>query len=381
MIAAAVEKWNLHKRIALLTLQAVGFSGKIIVLGFMLITAFISMWISNTASTIMMVTIAIALLKENSSNETDFIRYRTCLMLAIAYSASIGGIATLIGTPPNAILAGVLESEYGIIIGFSDWLIMAFPLSIIMLLATWFYLTHFSFRLSNSDFPGNKNVIQEELNKLGDLSNQEKKVLSVFVGVCLLWLFRSLIEIPLLQGLNDSTIAISGALILFILPDKQGGSLLDWKTASTIPWDILILFGGGFALAKGFSDAGLTIHIADQLTYLRKDNLFMVVLCVTGLVIFLTEITSNTATATILLPIIGAFAIAMNINPLFLMTAATIAASFAFMLPVATPPNAIVFSSRYVTIQQMVVAGFRINLLGIIIISLYMKYILPVFIE
>ncbi len=381
LIALAIEKWNLHKRIALMTILMVGVSPRRIILGFMLATAFLSAWISNTATAMMMVTIGMAVSRQasTSSGSTNS-AFSTALMLGIAYAASIGGVATLIGTPPNAILAGVIESHYGIDISFFQWMLFAVPLSALFLLICWYYLAYFAFTPEFDELPGGRQIIQEQLQQLGPASAAEKKVLSVFALVALSWIARGLFDIPFLNILDDTGIAICGALLLFIIPANPGKreSLLDWGATQKLPWDIIILFGGGFALAAGFSDSGLTQWMAQQLTALQHYQLIFIVFSVVLLVIFLTEVTSNTATASLLLPVMGAFAIAINVAPLFLMVAAALAASFAFMLPVATPPNAIAFSSRCFSIPQMARTGLALNIIGSILITLFTMYYLPV---
>jgi len=352
------------------------------VLGFMLATAFLSMWISNTATTMLMVTIAMAVLREvrhTAEPAPGEYWFGSVLMLAIAYAASLGGVATLIGTPPNAIFAGVVEKNYGITVSFLDWMKFALPLSLVMLALTWLYLTRVLFTRADMQLPGSRAVIHEQLARLGRMSRQEKLVALVFCGVAGLWVLRGLYQPPGLAMVKDSTIAIAGALLLFLIPVdiKKGEFLLDWKTAVTIPWDIIILFGGGFALAQGFSESGLTLWLAQQLTVLQGVNVVLILVVVVLLVVFLTELTSNTATASLLLPVMGALATAIDMNPPGLMVATVVAASFAFMLPVATPPNAIVFSSRQVTILQMASAGFWLNLAGAVVISGFVYLILP----
>jgi sodium-dependent dicarboxylate transporter 2/3/5 len=382
LIAVTMEKWNLHHRIALRTIRIVGQTPQRIVLGFMLATAFLSMWISNTAATMMMVTIAIAVLKE-VEHEIDHkpgeIWFGTILMLAICYAASIGGVATLIGTPPNVIFAGVMEKVYGVSISFTDWMGFALPLSAVMLVITWWYLTRILCRVTQLHFPGGKQLIRQQLAGLGPMSRQEKQVAVVFATVALLWVLRGLYQPVGLAMVKDSTIAIAGALLLFLIPVnlKKRQFLLDWETAVTIPWDIIILFGGGFALAQGFGESGLTQWLAEQLSVLQGVDTVLVIAAVVLLVVFLTEVTSNTATASLLLPVMGALAAAIDVSPFGLMVATVVAASFAFMLPVATPPNAIVFSSRYVSIMQMARAGLLLNLVGAVIITGFVYLLLP----
>ncbi len=374
MIAIAMERWNLHKRIALHVIHWVGTGPTRVVLGFMLATALLSMWISNTATAMMMVTIGLAVLKQLCSEaQRESSPLGTALMLGIAYAASIGGVATIIGTPPNAILAGVLDQNYAIDLGFGDWMLFALPLSLCMLLLSWWYLTHIAFPLRGLELPETAGHIREQLDSLGQMSRAEKRVAWVFGIVAALWISRGLIDWEPFKLVKDSTIAIAGALTLFVIPAdwKQRTFLLDWQSAVRIPWDIIILFGGGFALAAGFSETGLTTWLAEQLQVLKGVPTLWVILAVGLLVIFLTEITSNTATASLLLPVLGALSQAIELAPMILMVTATLCASFAFMLPVATPPNAIVFASRCIHIPQMAKAGFWLNLLGVLLITAF----------
>ena len=382
LIAVTMQKWNLHHRIALYTIRLVGVTPQRIVLGFMLATAFLSMWISNTAATMMMVTIAMAVtgeMEHDHRHRSGEFWFGSVLMLGIGYAASIGGVATLIGTPPNAIFAGVIEKTYGISISFLDWMMFALPLSLFMLLIVWYYLARVLFTRADMHLPGSKAMLREHIARLGPMSRQEMIVAAVFSVVALLWILRGFYQPQALSMVKDSTIAIAGALLLFLIPVnlKKREFLLDWKTAVTIPWDIIVLFGGGFALAQGFSESGLTRWLAEQLTVLQGFNSILIIAAVVLLVVFLTEVTSNTATASLLLPVMGALATAIDMNPLGLMVAAVVAASFAFMLPVATPPNAIVFSSRYISIAQMAAAGFRLNLIGVLVITGFVYLLLP----
>jgi sodium-dependent dicarboxylate transporter 2/3/5 len=382
LIAVTMEKWNLHHRIALHTIRLVGVTPQRIVLGFMLATAFLSMWISNTATTMMMVTIAVAVLREVENripHAPGELRFGTGLMLGIGYAASIGGVATLIGTPPNVIFAGVVERTYGYTIGFAQWLAFGLPLALVMLVLTWLYLTRIRFPGETGELPGGRAFIRDQLAGLGPMSRQEKQVAAVFLAVAGLWVLRGIWQPEALSYVKDSTIAIGGALLLFLIPVdlKRREFLLDWKTAVTIPWDIIILFGGGFALALGFSESGLTHWLADRLGVLQGIDPWLMIASVALLVVFLTEVTSNTATASLLLPVMGALATAIGVHPFGVMVAAVVAASFAFMLPVATPPNAIVFSSRYVSMLQMARAGLWLNLLGVVVITGFVCFLLP----
>ena len=387
LIAVTIEKWNLHKRIALQTVLLIGVTPQRIVLGFMVTTAFLSCWISNTATAMLMTTIGMAVLSQlavanklvNAEGDIRQTNFGLSLMLGIAYAASIGGVATLIGTPPNAIMAGIVEKELGYTIGFAEWMMFGAPLAVIMLSLTWLYLTRFIYPNDVAGLPGGKASIQQSLFELGAMSKQEKRVLAVFLFVVAAWLFRGLLDFEALNKVTDSAVAIFGALLLFMIPAdlKKGEFLLDWKTAVKIPWDIILLFGGGFALAAAFSSSGLTTWIGGELTGLSGADSLIVVFVVVMIVILLTEVTSNTATASLLLPLMAGFATATDIPVLTLMAGVALAASYAFMLPVATPPNAIVFSSRQVTIPQMAKAGLGLNILGTLFITMFVLYFLP----
>jgi len=382
LIAVTMEKWNLHHRIALHTIRLVGITPNRIVLGFMLATACLSMWISNTATTMMMATIAAAVLREIDRDVLETSpdsRFGSTLMLGICYAASIGGIATLIGTPPNAIFAGVVEKTYGISISFLDWMKFALPLSLVMLGIAWIYLTRVRLRGEAPQLAGGREFILGQIDRLGPMSRAEKSVAAVFTLVALLWIVRGFYQPVALGMVTDSTIAIAGALLLFLIPVNLSRRefLLDWKTAVTIPWDIIILFGGGFALASGFSESGLTTWLAGQLGVLQGANIVLVIAAVVLLVVFLTEVTSNTATASLLLPVMAALAAAINVHPFGLMVGTAIAASFAFMLPVATPPNAIVFGTRHVSMQQMAWSGLWLNLLAVVVVTGFICLLLP----
>ncbi|MFQ5643400.1 MAG: SLC13 family permease [Thiogranum sp.] len=374
MIAVTMERWELHRRIALHVINRAGTSPARLVLGFMLATALLSMWISNTATAMMMVTIGLAVLKQLLPGES----YQTsplgvALMLGIAYAASIGGIATLIGTPPNAILAGVVDEMYGIDLGFGSWMLFALPLSLLMLLLSWLYLTRIAFPVHAMALPASTGLIGQQLESLGGMTTAEKRVAWVFATVAVLWICRGLFDWAPLDMIRDSTIAIAGALALFVIPAdwRQRTFLLDWETAVRIPWGIIILFGGGFALAAGFSETGLTTWLAQQLQVLKGMPVVWIILLTGLLVTFLTEVTSNTATASLLLPLLGALSLAIALPPMVLMVTATLCASFAFMLPVATPPNAIVFGSGCIRIPQMARAGLWLNFAGVLLIAAF----------
>ena len=379
IFALCIERWHLHKRIALHTIQSFGFSYQKILLGFMVSTAFLSMWVSNTATTLMMIPIAIAVatrLEPDNKSENSF---SLSLLLGIAYSASIGGVATLIGTPPNAILAGMLEQQTGISIGFFDWMLFALPLAIVFLFIAWFYLNFMMKKvLGNTAQSKGKEILQQELKKLSPLSREEKLVIGVFSTVCFFWVVRGFIDLELFRNIKDSTIGMLGAILLFVLPAKNGTQrLMDWQTTKKLPWEILILFGGGFALASGFEHTELTQWLALKFSFFQGISLVIIIFTIVLFVIFLTEITSNTATATLLIPLMIALSQSLDVSPLMLATAVAIATSYAFMLPVATPPNAIVFSSGRVPIQKMARTGFWLNVIGSFLITLFVTMLLP----
>lgn len=383
MLAVAIEKWNLHRRIALNIIKIIGTNVRFIILGFMIATAFLSMWISNTATSVMMLPIGTAIITQLQDNpdtrENENINFGKALMLAIAYSASIGGIATLIGTPPNLVFAGIVQEIYGIEISFFQWIMLGLPVSILLLFISWKYLTGFAFKFEQTEFPGGKAETTRLLKNLGRMGRQEKTVLFVFVLTAFLWITRSFLLTPFLPFVDDTMIAIAAAIVLFMLPgEKKGTRILHWEEAVKIPWGIILLFGGGMALAKGFGETGLALWIGQQLTDLENLPLYLLVLVLIAAVNFLTEVTSNLATTAMLLPILAPMALALNIHPYMLLVAATLAASCAFMLPVATPPNAVVFGSGYLRIPDMIKAGIWMNLLSILLISLIIYYLLPV---
>lgn len=390
MIALTMEKWNLHKRIALTIISIIGTNTERIILGFMIATGFLSMWISNTATAMMMVPIGLAIiyqvseaLKDDHSIDTskENFGFGKALMLGIAYSASLGGIATLIGTPPNTLLAGAVNEIYGIEITFAQWMLFGVPLAWIFILIAWIYLVKVAYPQKLKQLPGGNEVIRQQKADLGSASYEEKAVFTVFVAVALAWISRSFVLDAFAPDLEmtDAMVGLIAAMILFIIPskNKQGDHLLDWATAVKLPWGILLLFGGGLAIAAGFTNSGLSEWIGNQLIGLQGVNVFVVVLVVAALVLFLTEITSNTATASMMFPIMASLAVALSIHPYALMVTAAVAASCAFMLPVATPPNAVVFGSGYLRISDMAKAGFALNIFGIFFVSLAVFYFLP----
>ncbi len=390
MIAAAMQRWDLHRRMALGIVSVVGTRPEMLILGFMVATGFLSMWISNTATAMMMLPIGLAVISQlaglaqkeglNVDVSPNRFGYGQVLMLAIAYSATIGGVATLIGTPPNAILAGAVSAIYGIEIGFADWMSYGLPISIIFMVIAWAYLTRSPAVKQLKGLKGGKDVVAKELRELGPLSKSELKVLVVFVLVVVSWITRGFLISRWLPQVNDAMISVMGAFVLFVLPVdlKKREFVLDWETAVKIPWGILLLFGGGISIAAGFTHSGLASWMGEQLAVLANAPMILVFLSVVTLVIFLTEVTSNTGTTSVMMPVMAALAMAMSVHPLGLMVTAATAASFAFMLPVATPPNAVVFGSGYLTIPQMAKAGVWLNIMGIILITLITYFWIPI---
>jgi sodium-dependent dicarboxylate transporter 2/3/5 len=361
IIGLTIEKWNLHKRIAYNIIRTVGSGEKRVILGFMIATGFLSMWISNTATAIMMLPIGVSV----ASHFGDRQPFSRNLLLGIGYAASIGGMATLIGTPPNIILAGIVKESMGIEISFLDWMLFATPFAIVLLLLSWFLLTRYKANAKAEN-------IDEQLRDLGKMTTQEKRVLLVFSLVALMWISRSFLLNRIIPTLDDTIIAVLGAVVMFIIPAGNGkGNLMDWKSARNLPWDILLIFGAGLAIAKGFSNTDLTFWLAghfSQLNFLPTAALFLIVIASIN---FLTEITSNTATASMVLPLLITLGISLKMDTLPLLAGSALAASCAFMLPVATPPNAIVFSSGKIKIRDMIMAGFKLNIISIILIFLF----------
>ena len=409
IIAIAVEKWNLHKRIALHILKIIGGQPHRLVLGFMVATGFLSMWLSNTATAMMMMPMALSLIllyeelnkkiiAEGGTVDVRAENFSLSLMLGLAYSASIGGLATIIGTPPN----GVLLTQFTQLfpdapdITFASWMIFALPLSVVYLFVAWLVLTRLVFPLpATTPFSG-KAYIRNEITKLGPMGNEEKKVATVFFTVAVLWmtrkerLFGNDIDIfgwsyyldallakfdisPVGPYIDDGTVSIAMALTLFIIPASQqvGGRLLDWDAAKKIPWGILLLFGGGLAVARGFTTSGLSSYLAGQFgTLLADANPLAIVVSTVTFVTGFTEVASNTATASITIPIMASLSQAIEVSPLLLLIPATLAASCAFMLPVSTPPNAIIYGSGRVPIMKMVVAGLWLDALSVVIVTI-----------
>ncbi|OPX55197.1 anion transporter [Oceanospirillum multiglobuliferum] len=371
LLSIAMERWHLHKRIALTTMLYAGAKPSLQILGMMLVTAFLSMWMSNTATAVMMLPIALSVIQIVREKDSSNDAFGKAMLLSIAYGASIGGIATLIGTPPNALMAAYLADSYKIEVGFADWMLIGVPVASIMLIICWFWLTKVSYKVDQAGEVSAKSVFQEQLNTLGAMSKGEKKVLAIFVFAALSWVFRPFITDVTGLSLSDTGIAIAAALLLFTVPVQVGSDerVLDWESAKKVPWGILLLFGGGLTLAAQIKSSGLAEYIALQIEGASVLPLLLGVLLVTALITFLTEITSNTATAAGFLPLLGPVAESITGTPLVWVIPATIAASCAFMMPVATPPNAIVFGSGLLQMRDMMRAGFFLNLVAIVLIT------------
>lgn len=389
MIAIAMEFWGLHRRIALFIINRVGGSSSHIIMGFMIAGAFLSMWISNTATAIMMVPIGLAIISQMESRFpiSDTNNFSTGLMLAIAYACSIGGIATLVGTPPNLSFSRIFEIIFPEAepITFGTWFLMGLPLSIIMLTIVWFLITKIVYRVPKH-VTVDHSIIKDELNQLGKPSFEERVVLTLFILTALLWVFRKPLELgiisipgwssllPFPSFIDDGTIALTMALLMFLIPSRSGkeksASIMPSNTVKRLPWSIILLFGGGFALAKGFQISDLSEVIGTQFSGLAGISLLLLILIICATITFLTELTSNTATTEMILPILASVAITLQINPLLLMIPATLAASFAFMMPVATPPNAIIFGSERISISQMSRIGVFINIIGVLVLAI-----------
>lgn len=415
LIAIAMQKWNLHRRIALLTLQRVGTHPRRIILGMMIATAFLSMWVSNTATTLMMLPIGLSVLTlvvENSRNTgtqaesqsmsedirsgkaiSDVIEDRevrifgVALVLSIAWAATIGGLGTLLGSPPNAIVAGYISEELGRTVGFAQWMMLGVPIVIVFIALSWLLITRVMFRFQLEEIPGGKKLIDKEVSALGPMSQGEKIVLAVFGLAAFCWIVPGLVsgigdlgeQLPWLELFDDTVIAIGAGVLLFLIPgDKHGNMTLQWKDAEEgLPWGVLLLFGGGLSLAAAVASTGLDAWFGEQVSGLGALPIVLLLAVVVAIVLLLTEITSNTATAATFIPILGGVAVGIGVDPMTLLIPAALAATCAFMLPVGTPPNAIVYATGYVKIGEMVRGGIVLNVVGVILITLFTVLIGP----
>ncbi|MCI5044093.1 MAG: SLC13 family permease [Aquisalinus sp.] len=385
IIAKSVERWNLHTRIALNIVARAGSNPAALIGGFMLASAILSMWISNTATTIMLAPIALSVARSVLGDDMDA-PFTLAILLAIPYGASIGGLGTPVGTPTNLIVISYLEDQFGLSISFDQWMMLGLPVVALMLPAAWLVLTRWGLQPGEISGAAGAATVRERLTGLGRMSTPEFRVLVCFLLVAAFWMFRrplnnlDLFGIQPFAGFTDHVIAIAGAILMFLVPsgDKQKrGALLDWQTAEQIPWGVLLLFGGGLSLASAISGTGLAAWLGDQMGGVATLPLIVIMLILVVFVIFATELTSNVATVSALLPVIGAIATGGEMNPLLLAAPAAMAASCAFMLPIATGPNAIVFATGHVPIRKMAVVGFRLNALGIILITLAVYLVAP----
>ena len=385
VLALAVEKWSLHRRIALTVLSKTGTDGRKLILGFMVAAALLSMWMTNTSTAMMLLPIAAsvaAMVAEKSVgvSNVDKRRFQVALLLALAYATTIGGMSTIIGTPPNVLLAGFVEETYGRQIAFFDWMLIGLPLAVVLLPLGWLVLTRVAFRV---DIPASREaagVIRDMRIEMGVTSAPERRVGLLFLTVVALWMSRKWLNtVSGLEGLSDAGIVMAAALLLFVIPSEKGAAsrLMDWEDVARLPWGVLILFGGGLALAAQVSGSGLAVWLGESLLPVANLGTLVLIVAAAGLVVFLTELTSNLATTATFLPVIAAIAAQSGIEPLVLCVPVTLAASCAFMLPVATPPNAIVFSSGVLTIPEMVRAGFFMNLVALVVLTLLATLAVP----
>ena len=385
LLALSVEKWALHRRIALSVLVRTGTDGRKLILGFMTASALLSMWMTNTSTAMMLLPIATsvaAMVVEKSTGVSDDEKraFQVALLLALAYATTIGGMSTIIGTPPNVLLAGFIEETYGIQIAFFDWMLIGLPLALVLLPLGWVVLTRVAFRV---DVPASSKVagvIHSMREEMGAMTSPERRVGLLFLTVVALWMARKwLNEVPGLEGLSDAGIVMAAALLLFVIPSGNGSParLMQWDDVARLPWGVLILFGGGLALAAQVSGSGLAVWLGESLLPVAGLGTLVLVAAAAGLVVFLTELTSNLATAATFLPVVAAIAAQSGIEPLVLCVPVTLAASCAFMLPVATPPNAIVFSSGALTIPQMIRAGILMNLIAMMTLTLLAVILVP----
>jgi sodium-dependent dicarboxylate transporter 2/3/5 len=373
LIAVAMQRWNLHRRIALTIVRVVGVKPTSIVIGFIIASAFLSMWVSNTATALMMLPIGLSVIRLTqdavSDDQAAPVRFGLVLVLSIAYACNIGGIGTLVGTPPNAFLAGFMLETYDVEIGFAQWMMVGLPL-VLVALPIMYYLLTWIYPIEITEIPGGKALINRQIEQLGPMSDAERKVALVFGATALLWITRPLLS-DVVPGLSDAGIAMTAGLVLFLVPThtERGAHLLNWEEAEDLPWGVLILFGGGLSLADAISSTGLATWIGQGVSSYGSWPVLLIVLLSVATIVMLTEITSNTATSAAFLPILASAAIGIGQNPFLLVIPAAIGASCAFMLPVATPPNAIVYGSGYISIPQMSRAGIWMNVTSIVLIT------------
>lgn len=373
-LAAAIERTNLHQRFAFNILNIFGTNPKNIIGAFVLVTGSLSAWMSNTATTVLMLPIALAIISSLDIKNKE--KFSACLLLSIAYAASMGGVATLIGTSPNVIFASLAKSLVGVDVSFVKWLLIGLPISAISLFVMWLYMVNLGVRVGKNPIVGEKALIIKKLEELGKISRDEKIVIGVFVATVTAWITRGLVWADLFPLVDDSTIALFAAISLFLLPSSKNKRILDWNTATKIPWGVLVLIGGGLALAGSFTITGVDVWIAEQLSFLQGAHYFVIVLVLVAVVIF-SEYLSNTATAALMIPVAAALAHVLDVNPILLMMPVAVAASYGFILPSSTPSNAIVLSSGHVSAKRMAKVGLPLNIIGVLLVSILSTLLVP----
>ena len=384
MIGLAIEKWNLHTRIALFIIRATGTSGDRIVLGFILATGFISMWLSNTATTMMMYPIALSMIhvvNENREGHGNLKNFAVAVMLAIAYASNFGGIATIIGTPPNVAFVAFVEKKYNYTVAFADWMMICMPLALMLMFCLYWVMTKWLYPNHLRADVSTKLVIRKKIEALGPMNKAEKRVLLIFICTALLWITRDLINESGWLKLNDTMIAMIGAIALFICPSgmvsEKGKRILEWQDTTKMAWGILLLFGGGIALAGALGRAGLIERLGEWIAGFAGSGGFVLILMITAVSMFVSEMMSNIAQVIVFSPVVGGIADAMHIHPLVLGIPMTLAASCASMMPMGTPPNAIVFASGHIKLNDMVKTGFVMNLVSVFLVTVVCYYVVP----
>ena len=386
MLGLAIEKWQLHKRIALNIVRVTGTSGNRIILGFILATGFLSMWLSNTATTMMMFPIAasvIAVMKDSHNGKGNMQHFAICIMLAIAYASNFGGIATIIGTPPNVAYVAQVEKYYGYTFGFSNWMIICTPIALLLLITLYWVMTKVMYPNKIKSSEATQLLIKNELSSLGKMSTAEKRTGIIFLFTAGLWIFKDLINTTGFIKLDDTMIALMGATLLFVVPagkKAENQFLLKWEDTQKMAWGILILFGGGISLASQLEKAGLIQLMGKNIAEYAGDNLFLLIFSIALISIFLSEIMSNVAQVIVFAPVVAGMADALQLNPILLGLPMTLGASCASMLPMGTPPNAIVFASGHLRLKDMVKTGLVMNVIAVILITLFCYFLVPLLI-
>ena len=377
IVAMGMQRWALHRRIALNIITRVGDHPVALIAGFMAASAILSMWISNTATTLMMIPIAISVAHTVLGERAADHRFTLCLLLGVAWASSIGGLGTIIGTPPNAFVVTYLEEETGVAITFFEWMKLGVPVMLVMVPIAWFTLTKIVYPFDASSASGGEKVVDSELEKLGSITPPELRVAIIFSLMALSWMMAPQLKIT---GFNNSTIAIGGAILMFLIPAGNGKRdfLLDWETAVKLPWGVLLLFGGGLSLASAIKSTGLAIWLGSAFAGAEALPIIVLIFAIVTLVIFLTEITSNTATTAALVPVFAAVAVTTGIDPILFAAPTAMAASCAFMLPVATGPNAVIYSTGHVSIPHMAKGGFMLNIFGMFVVTALCYWLVPI---